>query len=125
MFMVGHPRVLVVDDDVAIRETLHDVLESAGYKVGLAENGARALESMRTDAPDVVVLDLMMPVMSGWEVLEAAEEEAELRSIPILVISAMAAPVADGEREGGVRMCLPKPLELDVLLAALDRLTAH
>lgn len=111
--------VLVVDDDPAIRESLQELLGAEGYIVWTADNGAVALKMMRADPrPDVMVLDLMMPVMSGWEVLEEVENDELLRALPILVVSAMGAPVASHER-GGVRMSLPKPPDLEALLAAL------
>jgi CheY-like chemotaxis protein len=80
---------------------------------------------MRTEPrPDVVVLDLMMPVMSGWEVLEEVDADTSLRLMPIVVASAMAAPTASPGRRGGVRMSLPKPLDVDLLLSALVELAA-
>src|SRR5579872_4269071 len=86
--------VLVVDDDPGIRESLGDVLRAEGYQVRLAENGLIGLRDMRsTPRPDVVILDLMMPILSGWEVLEEISEDAALRPIPVLVVSAMSAPV--------------------------------
>jgi CheY-like chemotaxis protein len=116
--------VLVVDDDPGIRESLTELLRAEGHVVRTAENGAAALEIMRAQPrPDVVVLDLMMPVMSGWEVLAEVECDASLHNVPILVVSAMAAPVAAPHQRGGVRMCLPKPLDVDILLDAISDLT--
>jgi len=115
--------VLVVDDDPGIREPLAELLSDEGYAIRTAQNGAEALEIMREKpGPHVVVLDLMMPVMSGWEVLEEVERDRSLRALPILVISAMAVPVASPGRRGGVRMCLAKPLDLDTLLGAVSDL---
>ena len=117
------PSVLVVDDDPAIRETLGELLRAEGYDVSSAENGAVALRIMRTNPrPDVIVLDLMMPIMSGWELLEEVEADASLSVLPILVVSAMGAPVASQTLSGGVRMCLPKPPDVDALLDALRNL---
>lgn len=115
-----NPKILVVDDDDAIRETLGGVLSSEGYDVALAENGQRALDFVRDgERPDLVLLDLMMPVMSGWEFLEVADADDKLRSIPILIVSAMAAPLACQGVKGGVRMCFSKPIDLDALLDAV------
>jgi CheY-like chemotaxis protein len=109
--------ILVVDDDRDIRETLGDILLHEGYQVELAENGARALELIRRGPrPALVLLDLMMPVMSGWEFLEEAEQDEELAAIPVLVVSAMPAPLAPEAAKGGVKACLHKPLQLDRLL---------
>jgi CheY-like chemotaxis protein len=108
--MVATPgTVLVVDDDVEIRDTLAELLQQEGYAVLRAENGVQALDQLRHGHPDVMLLDLMMPVMSGWEVLEELGESGELPNVPIIVISAMCAP--------GARACLRKPVDLDELLA--------
>ena len=109
----GFGKVLVVDDDVEIRETLSALLQHEGYDVSRAENGVQALEQLRRFHPDVVLLDLMMPVMSGWEVLDALQESGEIDQIPIIVVSAMGAP--------GARACLRKPVDLDELLAVVGR----
>jgi two-component system response regulator CpxR len=103
----------VVDDDAEIRDTLTSLLQHEGYTVLRAENGVQALEQLRRLHPDVMLLDLMMPVMSGWEVLEELEESGELSTIPIVVVSAMGAP--------GACACLRKPVDLDELLAVVDR----
>jgi two-component system response regulator CpxR len=109
--------ILVVDDDRDIRETLGEILLHEGYHVEMAENGAKAIELIRRGpAPALVLLDLMMPVMSGWEFLEMAETDHELAEIPVLVVSAMPAPLAPADARGGVKACLHKPLRLDQLL---------
>jgi two-component system response regulator CpxR len=107
-------RVLVVDDDQDIRDTVAAALETEGYRVSCAANGAQALAMMRGDRPEAIVLDLSMPIMTGWELLEAVHERRELREVPVLVLSAMGAPA-------GVEH-LDKPVSLDDLLATLDRL---
>ncbi len=112
-----HPpdaRVLVVDDDQDIRDTVSAALEIEGYRVRCAENGAQALAVMHGYRPEAIVLDLSMPVMSGWELLEVVQETRELQGIPVLVLSAMRAPA-------GVEH-LNKPVSLDELLETLDRL---
>jgi CheY-like chemotaxis protein len=105
--------VLVVDDDVEIRETVSALLQHEGYTVIRAENGRQALDQLALVHPNCVLLDLMMPVMSGWEVLEEIQENAELSKIPIVVVSAMCAP--------GAKACLQKPVDLDELLDVVDR----
>lgn len=118
--------ILVVDDDRDIRETLAEILLHEGYHVELAENGARALELIRRGpSPALVLLDLMMPVMSGWEFLELAEQDEHLAQIPVVVVSAMPAPLAPAEARGGVKACLHKPLKLDQLLDLVHRYADH
>jgi two-component system chemotaxis response regulator CheY len=114
--------ILVVDDDRDIREALGEILLHEGYIVEMAENGARAVELIRRGpVPALVLLDLMMPVMSGWEFLELAETDLELADIPVVVVSAMPAPLASSDARGGVKACLHKPLKLDQLLELVHR----
>ncbi|HEX9997141.1 MAG TPA: diguanylate cyclase [Abditibacterium sp.] len=80
-------RILVVDDDRLNRIKLSINLEEAGCDVTLAENGAEALEKLRSQPFDTVLLDLMMPVMDGFEVLEHVRADTALQRIPIIVIS--------------------------------------
>jgi CheY-like chemotaxis protein len=112
--------VLVVDDDPSIRETVSDVLEDEGYRVVLAENGRRAMELLESTHPNLMLLDLMMPVMSGWEVLEALDGRDELADIPVVVVSAMRAPITSPATRMGARMCLPKPVDLHHLLQVVE-----
>lgn len=106
--------VMVVDDDQAIREALSDLLEDEGYSVVCLKNGKEALEMLGSHPhPGVLLLDLMMPVMSGWEVLEAMQEDAELSDIPVVVVSAMAAP--------GARDFIQKPIDLSQLLEVVHK----
>jgi CheY-like chemotaxis protein len=111
--MAPHTDILVVDDDRDVRETLAAVLEGEGYGVRCAENGAQALAMMHGPKPRAIVLDLMMPVMSGWELLEAVRMDGELAAIPIVVLSAVRAP-------SGIAH-LAKPVSLDELVRTLDR----
>jgi CheY-like chemotaxis protein len=114
--------ILVVDDDRDIREALVEILVNEGYPVEMAENGAQALELIRRGPiPALVLLDLMMPVMSGWEFLELAEQDHDLADIPVVVVSAMPAPLAASDSRGGVKACLHKPLKLDQLLDLVHR----
>src|SRR4051812_16908814 len=80
--------VLVVDDDPDICMILQDVLESEGCAVLVAHNGREALGVLRDRLPDVIVLDLMMPVMDGWEFAAQLQQEPLWRDIPVVVVSA-------------------------------------
>ena len=112
--MVGRANVLVVDDDEAIRDVVAEVLRDEGYSVVCAENGAQALQEINADRrPDLVLLDLMMPVMSGWELLDAVHDDAELSRIPVVVLSAVRAP--------GTMTHLAKPVSLEELVRTLER----
>jgi two-component system alkaline phosphatase synthesis response regulator PhoP len=114
-------RVLVVDDepDILLLHRLN--LELAGHEVLLAADGERALVRIDADAPEVVVLDVKMPVLDGWGVLEALRDR--LDAPPVLVVSAyLGVPDVDRARELGAAACLAKPLDPDDLVAAVERL---
>jgi CheY-like chemotaxis protein len=88
--------VLVVDDDPSIRKMVIAALKRdvAGYTFAEAGNGRDALDVMRGQLPDVVVLDLMMPIVSGWDVLRERAGDEDLRKIPVIVVSANRDPRA-------------------------------
>jgi CheY-like chemotaxis protein len=110
--------VLVVDDDEAIREALVQILEREGLTVGTAAQGGEALSSLENGLrPRVILLDLMMPVMDGSELLALLQQDARLRGIPVLVMTA-----ADVVPRLAVAVeVLAKPLSLRPLFAALSR----
>lgn len=110
-------RVLVVDDDASIRRLLVAALKREGYSLIEASNGREALDCMRAARPDVVLLDLMMPVLSGWDVLRERKEDDELRRIPVIVVSANREPELAAAITAGVCAFLPKPFDINVLSA--------
>jgi len=110
-------RVLVVDDDDDIRENLVELLACEGYEVTAAGDGRAALAEAGRARPDVILLDLMMPVMSGWQFREAQLGDPALAGVPVVVLSAMPADL-------DVDASLPKPFQVDDLLRLLERLTA-
>ncbi|HTP50381.1 MAG TPA: response regulator [Anaeromyxobacteraceae bacterium] len=80
--------ILVVDDDDDFRETLCEVLAQAGYPVQQAENGEVALQRIAEEAPGIVLLDLKMPVLDGWGVVERMRQDPRSSHVPILILSA-------------------------------------
>jgi class 3 adenylate cyclase len=85
----GAGRILVVDDNRLNRIKLARNLEQQGHVVSLAENGVEALEKLGEDPFDLILLDILMPEMDGFQVLERMNEDSELRAIPVIVISAV------------------------------------
>jgi CheY-like chemotaxis protein len=109
--------VLVVDDDPSIRRMIVASLRRDGYVFHEAPNGKEALDLMRREHPNVVVLDLMMPVLSGWDVLQARELDPDLKEIPIIIISANRAPDVANAVAMGICAFLPKPFDIGALSA--------
>jgi CheY-like chemotaxis protein len=93
------------------------VLEAEGYTVLGAEDGARGLEVLAACRPSVVLLDLMLPVLSGWDVLRMARETESLAPIPVVVVTASLAPIPEGAQR-----IHRKPLSVEQLLATLSEL---
>jgi CheY-like chemotaxis protein len=102
----------VVDDDQDIRDSLTQVLTDEGFEVTSVSNGAEALAAIARQLPDVMLLDLMMPVVTGWEVLERLRTSASARRLPVVVLSAL-------EAEGCVDY-IQKPIRLPKLLSLLE-----
>ena len=108
--------VLVVEDDEAIREAVVEVLRDDGYRVNTAKNGADAIEVLdRAPPPCVVLVDLMMPVMTGWELVTRMRSREALASVPVVVTSA-----ASDRSPPGVDRVLQKPISLNALLSAVN-----
>lgn len=111
------PTILVVDDEVAITEVLRDLLEDEGYHVITARNGHEALASVAEVRPDVVVSDVMMPAMDGWQLCRALQSDPSFQPIPIVLMSAAAQPHS---REGcSCTAFVPKPFNLDAVLGTI------
>jgi CheY-like chemotaxis protein len=79
--------ILVVDDEAESRDALAKLLSKEGYAVICAENGRRALDCLTWMTPALIILDLMMPVMSGWEFLAQQKRAARMRSVPVVVVT--------------------------------------
>jgi CheY-like chemotaxis protein len=108
------PCVLVVEDQPDFRELLQVVLESEGYETMVATNGAVALDLMRNRTPDVVLLDLMMPVMDGWTFRRRQLAEPRFANVPVIAVTAI--HDADGIADQLNLPCIRKPIDIDVVL---------
>lgn len=111
-------RILVIDDEPTISETLRDILTGEGYEVDTAANGAEGLARIHEARPDLVLLDVMMPVLDGFGVLERLAQQSQSRP-PVVLMSAGSVP-AEWKRR--VNRFLPKPFDLESLLAAVGEL---
>ncbi len=119
-------KVLVVEDNPAMVALLTDALIDAGLTVVSAENGEKGLAAVETEKPDLVILDLMMPVMSGLQVLRTLRRQPETQYLPVIVLTGRNehADVLDGWM-GGADRYLGKPCRMKEIRAAVrDTLAA-
>lgn len=116
-------RVLVIEDDTSISQLLRTVLEGDGHEVLVADDGSRGLAMATRRRPDAVVLDIMMPYMDGFAVLEALREDERTAAIPVLMLSAMQQESVE-ERcyRLGAQGFVRKPFDPDLLLGLLQEL---
>ncbi len=112
--------VLVVDDESDIRQALAEVLVYEGFDVAAARDGQEALEKARALHPRLVLLDLMMPRMNGWEFRQAQKGDPDVARIPVVIISAFA-PSGELDAEGYIE----KPFDVDQLVSAVRRYAAQ
>jgi CheY-like chemotaxis protein len=115
--------ILVVEDDAGIRSLLEHVLEQYGYSVAVAASGQSAVDQMRTHRPDLILLDLMMPDMTGHMLLKLRERERELARVPVLVVSAAEMDALAQAQELGAPVFVRKPFDIAKLMAEVQRLT--
>jgi CheY-like chemotaxis protein len=114
--MGGKPKVLLVEDNPDVRRLYAIGLNQRGFEVKLAANGAEAVDRVASERPDYILLDWMMPLMDGREVVERLENQDGAGDIEIIVISGQPAPTALPSR---VRSWLTKPLTVDELVGEM------
>ena len=118
-------KVLVADDEPALRKLLKTNMELEGYETLEASNGAEVLECVERDNPDIILLDIMMPVMDGWEVMTALAANPEY-SQKVILVSAKASD--DAQLQGwelGADEYITKPFDLDSLLQRVRDVAAR
>jgi CheY-like chemotaxis protein len=115
--------IVVADDNPASRELMRELLESSGYRVVEAADGNAALEKTLEVRPDLVVLDIELPTMSGFEVLDAIRQHPELSSLPVVAVTARA---MEGDLERGVAAgfdaYITKPIKIAAARAQIREL---
>jgi CheY-like chemotaxis protein len=113
---VAKLRVLIVEDNSDVRRLYAIGLNQRGFEVKLAANGAEAVERIRAERPDIILLDWLMPLMDGGEVLSRIDAD----EIPIIVISGQPAP-PDEARDRRIVSWLTKPVTIDELVEQIER----
>lgn len=133
MTIVGHEngdgsrpkKVLIVDDDDEVARTLQLIVERHGFEVARAENGAVALTKIQSERPDVILLDIVMPVMDGFQTLSVLRKMPEARSIPVIILSIRSDDATvSAAWQGGATLYLPKPFSSRELITVLRRVLA-
>ncbi|WKZ47677.1 MAG: response regulator [Anaerolineales bacterium] len=113
-------KILVIDDDAAVTDLLALLLKSQGFEVSVTNNSGDGLNMIRETPPDLVVLDLMMPEVDGWEVCRAVRSFSK---VPIIVLSALNDPsMIASVLDAGADDYLTKPTPSRVLVAHINRL---
>lgn len=118
-------RVLVIEDDISIRQLLTTSLRDEGFDVSEASEGSAALNVLQHWSPDVILLDMKMPGMDGWEFLRVYRQR-HMPQVPIIVVTA-STDAAARAAEVGIGICIAKPFDLDTLieLVASEAKQAH
>jgi DNA-binding response OmpR family regulator len=121
---VAKKRVLVIDDDLPLRGMLAAALRQHGFQVLLAGDGAEGQRALTIHHPDIVLLDLAMPDVNGWDFLQRLQETGHLGKVPIVVLSAHVRVEPAALLQMGVAAILPKPFNLTELIQVIDHFAA-
>jgi len=117
--------LLVVDDERAIRELYADLLESEGYRVSTAENGVQAVASMVAEPADLVLMDIMMPVLNGVEACRRMKADPETARIPVVLMSARTNLNRQNQELDSADALLAKPFDINHLLDTIQELLSE
>jgi len=113
--------VLYVDDDVDLRRFVKGLLERHGYQVTIAGTGEAGLEVARAHPPDLIMLDIILPGLDGFEICQQLRGDEGLRGVPVLMLTGMEdAKLNERAFAAGAQMCMTKPLQADKLLNAVQ-----
>jgi len=120
---VEKKRVLVIDDDLPLRGMLAAALRQHGFQVLLAGDGAEGQRALTIHQPHVILLDLAMPNVNGWDFLQRLQETGHLGKVPIIVVSAHLRVEPQAVLQMGVAAILPKPFNLHDLIDLIEHLS--
>ena len=122
-------KVLLVDDDRDIVDAIAFVLKQAGYDVEVAYDGQQGLEKVAANKPNIIVLDVMMPVLNGYETCKKLKASQETRDIPVIMLTAVASMVTSTQfshrdmMESDAEDYMPKPVDPKLLMERIEKLT--
>lgn len=120
---VDRKRVLVIDDDMPLRGMLAAALRQHGFQVLLAGDGEEGQRALKIHDPNVILLDLAMPKVNGWDFLQRLQETGHLGRVPIIVLSAHLHVDPQAVLQMGVAAILPKPFNLPELIDLIEHLS--
>ena len=115
-------KILVVEDNTDSRDMLTFWLKAEGFKVSCAENGKEALKLLAVERPELIITDISMPVMDGIELIKKLREQPELKTIPVLVISAFRSGIVGEALQAGADAATAKPLQFEKLFELITHL---
>jgi two-component system, OmpR family, alkaline phosphatase synthesis response regulator PhoP len=119
-------KILLVDDEPDIVKVVKHKLEANQYEVVTAESGEKAILKARAEKPNLIILDVMLPAVSGYEICSVLKHDPELRGIPVLILTARIKPADQKIAElCGANAFLPKPYCSELLLDKIDRCLQH
>ncbi|MCI5149837.1 MAG: hybrid sensor histidine kinase/response regulator [Candidatus Electrothrix sp. MAN1_4] len=119
-------RVLIVDDSISVRKVVSNLITQQGWIPIAARNGIEAIEKIREEKPDIVLLDVEMPRMNGFEVLQALQAQPELRDIPVAMLTSRSAEKYQKKaRELGARGFMNKPFKADEVISFIRSVTPN
>ncbi len=118
--------ILVVEDEYDSIQMVSKILQHSGIAVEIAHNGRECLESLKRGLPTLIIMDLALPVMDGWETLKHIRSNPETRHLPVVAITAYhSVNLEDDAYRAGFNAYMPKPLETQALVKNLERIIHH
>jgi two-component system cell cycle response regulator DivK len=115
-------KILIVEDNELNMKLFHDLLESQGYDILQTRDGIEALKIARDEKPDLILMDIQLPEVSGLEVTKWIKEDDSIRSIPIIAVTAFAMKGDEEKfRDGGCEAYIAKPISVNGFLATVER----
>jgi len=115
-------RIMVIDDDAALLEIVKSILEGVGHEVTCATSGKKALEMLKSEKPDLILLDVMIPKLDGWQILELIRKQDDFKNIPVsmLTINALTPEVIRRKEMGELVDYIAKPFGKEELIKKVN-----
>lgn len=121
MNTAGQKTIMIVEDNELNMKLFHDLLEANGFKTMETRDGHSVLEMARANRPDLILMDIQLPEISGLEVTKWLKQDADLRSIPVIAVTAFAMKGDEQKiREGGCEDYISKPISVTRFLEVID-----